>query len=116
MKKLISTLNLDRTEWLMQRKKGIGGSDAGAVCGLNEYVSPIAVYQDKTSDEISDFDNEAMRQGRELEEYVARRFSEELGLKVHRANAIYSDPDHLFMLAAPDRIVSGTGMKIGLEC
>ena len=116
MKKLISTLNLKRDEWLRQRKKGIGGSDAGAVCGVNEYISPISVYQDKTSDEISDYDNEAMRQGRELEEYVAKRFSEELGLKVHRANAIYYDPDHPFMLADPDRIVSGTGMKVGLEC
>ncbi len=57
-----------------------------------------------------------MRQGRDLEEYVAKRFSEELGLKVHRANAIYYDPDHPFMLADPDRIVSGTGMKVGLEC
>ena len=30
-----------------------------------------------------------MRQGRDLEEYVARRFMEETGKKVRRANAIY---------------------------
>lgn len=35
MKKLISTLNLDKKEWLKYRKRGLGGSDAGAVCGLN---------------------------------------------------------------------------------
>ena len=29
------------------------------------------------SDKISDYDNEAMREGRDLEDYVARRFSEE---------------------------------------
>lgn len=116
MKKLISTSNLDRAEWLRYRKKGIGGSDAGAVCGLNDYVSPIAVYRDKTTDDVSDYDNEAMRQGRELEEYVARRFSEKTGLKVHRANAIYYDPERPFMLADPDRIVTGTNMKVGLEC
>lgn len=29
MKKLVSTLNLDKKEWLQYRKQGIGGSDAG---------------------------------------------------------------------------------------
>ena len=31
MKKLVSTLKLEKKEWLTYRKKGIGGSDAGAV-------------------------------------------------------------------------------------
>ena len=34
----ISTKNMDRNEWLKIRKTGLGGSDAGAVCGLNPYV------------------------------------------------------------------------------
>lgn len=66
MKKLVSTLGLDHEEWLRYRKNGIGGSDAGAVCGLNPYSSPMKVYYDKTSDETGDFDNESMRQGRDL--------------------------------------------------
>ena len=37
MKKLVSTLNLGKKEWLKYRKGGIGGSDAGAICGLNPY-------------------------------------------------------------------------------
>ena len=88
MKKLVSTLGLRREEWLRYRKRGIGGSDAAAVCGLNPYSSPLQVYLDKTSGE-NGYDNEAMRQGRDLEEYVARRFTEETGRKVRRANAIY---------------------------
>ena len=52
MKKLVSTLNLDKKEWLRYRKLGIGGSDAGAICGLNPYRTAIQVYQDKISDEI----------------------------------------------------------------
>ena len=47
----ISTKNMDRNEWLKIRKTGLGGSDAGAVCGLNPHVSPMAVYRDKVSDE-----------------------------------------------------------------
>ena len=34
----ISTKNMDRNEWLKIRKTGLGGSDAGAVCGLNPHV------------------------------------------------------------------------------
>lgn len=90
MKKLVSTLNLGKKEWLKYRKGGIGGSDAGAICGLNPYRTAIQVYTDKRTDEIEEFDNEAMREGRDLEEYVARRFMEETGKKVRRANAISS--------------------------
>ena len=37
---------LSREEWLRLRKNGIGGSDAGAICGLNPYVSAMEVFQD----------------------------------------------------------------------
>ena len=34
MCKTISTMGMEHEEWLRLRKGGIGGSDAGAVCGL----------------------------------------------------------------------------------
>lgn len=114
MKKLVSTLNLDKESWLRYRKNGIGGSDAGAVCGLNPYRTAIQVYYDKTSGEIEELDNEAMRQGRELEEYVARRFCEASGKKVRRANAMFYDEKNPFMLADVDRMI--VGENAGLEC
>ena len=55
-----------------------------------------------------------MRQGRDLEEYVARRFMEESGLKVRRSNKMYRSVDHPFMLADVDRLV--VGEDAGLEC
>ena len=73
MKKLVSTLNLSHEEWLRYRKLGIGGSDAGAICGLNPYASPMSVFYDKTREDTEDRDNESMRQGRDLEDYVAYR-------------------------------------------
>lgn len=110
----ISTAGITREEWLKMRKSGIGGSDAGAICGLNPYSSPMNVYQDKTTDEISSIDNEAMRQGRDLEEYVAARFTEETGLKVRRSNKMYRSKEHPFMLADVDRLIAGE--DAGLEC
>ena len=114
MRKLVTTLGLDRQECLRYRKRGLGGSDAGAVCGLNPYQILMQVYQDKTTDNIEDIDNEAMRQGREFEDYVARRFTEATGKKVRRANFMYYDEEHPFMLADVDRMI--VGENAGLEC
>jgi putative phage-type endonuclease len=114
MKRVVSTLNLSREEWLKYRKQGIGGSDAGAVCGLNPYSSAMQVFTDKMSDNISDYDNEAMKQGRDFEDYVARRFMEETGKKVRKTNTMYQSDEYPFMLADVDRLV--VGERAGLEC
>ena len=37
----LSLQNVTRDDWLRLRKSGLGGSDAGAVCGLNPYSSPL---------------------------------------------------------------------------
>ena len=110
----ISTVHMSREDWLRLRKSGIGGSDAGAICGLNPYASPMSVYRDKTSEDISDADNEAMRQGRDLENYVARRFMEATGLKVRRSNMMYRSEEHPCLIADVDRLV--VGEDAGLEC
>ncbi len=115
LNKLISTNGMDHETWLQYRKKGIGGSDAGSICGLNPYATAISVFIDKTQPQVGEKeDNEAMRQGRDLEEYVARRFSEETGKKVRRANSIFYQEENPFMLANVDRLV--VGENAGLEC
>lgn len=116
---IAKTKDMDRKDWLMLRKNGIGGSDAGAVCGLNPYVSPLEVYFSKTCEGVDEGapDNEAMREGRDLEDYVAKRFMEASGLKVRRANVMYASREHPFMIADVDRLVTGRENGItGLEC
>lgn len=110
----IPTAGLKQEEWLKLRKTGIGGSDAGTVCGLNPYGSLMKLYHDKTSAEIEETDNEAVRQGHDLEEYVAQRFTEATGLKVRRSNFMYRSLGHPFMIADVDRLVIGE--NAGLEC
>lgn len=114
METKMSLQGIERTEWLHLRKTGLGGSDAGAVCGLNPYSSPLQVFYDKTSEEVQEKDSESMRHGRDLEEYVARRFMEETGKKVRRSNFMYRSEEHPFMLADVDRLV--VGEDAGLEC
>ncbi len=106
--------NLGREEWMQLRKTGIGGSDAGAVCGLNPYSSPMKVYQDKVCGGRQEQDSEPIRQGHDLEDYVAQRFVEETGLKVRRSNYMYRSRENPFMIADVDRLVMGE--DAGLEC
>lgn len=105
---------LGNKEWLKLRKTGLGGSDAGAVCGLNPYSSPMKVFADKTSDDVKEENNEAMRIGHDLEQYVAERFMEATGLKVRRSNYMYRSVEHPCMIADVDRLV--VGEDAGLEC
>lgn len=67
----------------------------------------MKVYQDKVSEIISAEDNESMRQGWDLEDYVVRRFIEATGLKVRCSNMMYRSEEHPFMIADVDRLVVG---------
>ena len=83
-------------DWLRLRKSGIGGSDVGAICGVNPYSSAMKVFRDKTSEEVEELDNEAIHIGHDLEDYVARRFMEATGLKVRKSNFMYRSLEHPF--------------------
>jgi len=110
----ISTKDMPREEWLAHRKKGIGGSDAAAIIGLNPYASPFSLWADKTGRLPEQPDNEAMRQGRDFEAYVAARWRETTGKKVKRDTAIINNADYPHAHADIDRWIIGE--SAGLEC
>lgn len=101
-------------EWLEERKKSLGGSDIGAVLGMNEYSSPYKVWADKTG-KLPPFEgNEWTRLGNDLEDYVAKRFTEASGLKVVNDTATWRNSKYPHLHANFDRRV--VGMKAGVEC
>lgn len=115
MKKLVSTKGMSREEWLSWRKKGIGGSDAGAIAGMNPWRSAIDVFMDKTNPEVTPQEERMpMKVGRYLEDLVARLWMEETGKTVRNNNHILQHDDYPFMLANIDREV--VGEKAILEC
>lgn len=114
MFKKIPLAGASNAEWLRLRKTGIGGSDAGAICGVNPYSSAMKVFKEKTSEGIEEQDNEAIRIGHDLEDYVAQRFMEATGLKVRKSNFMYRSKEHPFMIADVDRLI--VGEDAGLEC
>lgn len=110
----ISTVGMSRCEWLERRRKTIGGSDAAAIIGLNDYSSPYTVWADKLGKLPDKEDSEPMRLGRDLEDYVAKRFTEKTGKKVRKENSMLYNPQYPFAHADVDRMV--VGEDAGLEC
>ena len=111
-----STKNMTRAEWLEARRKGIGGSDASAIMGQNQWASPLSVYMDKRGIAPEKEESEAMRQGTDCEEVVAKRFERESGIKVKRCHKLIQHPDYPWMLANIDRQIVGADGFMGLEC
>ena len=110
----ISTVGMSHEEWLEHRNKTIGGSDASAILGMNSYSSPYTVWAEKLGKLPPKEDNEAMRIGRDLEAYVAQRFTEKTGKKVRRENNILWNPEYPYAHANVDRMIIGE--DAGLEC
>ena len=114
----------DEKEWLANRTKGIGGSDVGAICGVNKYSSARLIYLKKTGqyqdgeDEFSDAALERMHFGRMLEPVVANEYVRRTGNKVVVSPAMLTHKDYPWAIANVDRlIVNDEGAPYGiLEC
>jgi len=99
----------NRDDFLAQRLRGIGGSDVAVIMGLNPYKTPLQLWHDKTGRAEPTPDNEAMRIGRDLEDYVATRYAERTGFMVRKHNAQISDPEYPHFIGNVDRLVSVDG-------
>jgi len=103
-------------EWLDIRRRGIGGSDVGAILGLNKYRTPLDVYFEKRGEvEPEDLsDNDAVHFGIVLEDVIAAEYERRTGRKVRRNNRVLQHPKYPWMLANLDREV--VGRERILEC
>ena len=112
--KIAAVKDLSHEQWLELRRSGLGGSDAATVVGLNPYSSKLTLYADKMGILPEKEDTERMRLGRDLEDYVAQRFSEETGKKIRRSGYMWRHPTYEFILANIDREI--VGEEAFLEC
>ena len=110
-----STLEMTHDEWLLDRRRGIGGSDVATILGLNKWKSAYQLWLEKTGQvELDHTNSEPAYWGNVLEEVVAKEFQERTGLKVRRRNQVFEHPLHPFLRANIDRDV--VGEKAVLEC
>jgi putative phage-type endonuclease len=97
----------NREEWLQLRKGYIGGSDAGAVVGLNPYKGAYTLWAEKTG-KTPEFEGNLITEvGSYLEDLVAKLFTRETGKVVRKKNRMIVNDQYPFACADVDRLVVG---------
>lgn len=86
--------SMSKEVWRQERKKGIGGSDVGAILGVNKFRSVSDVYYDKIGAKMIRKETEkskiTLQIGNSLEEVVAEAFQDRYpSIEVHSDNAMY---------------------------
>lgn len=92
-------------KWAELRTTGIGGSDAGAIMGLNKYASPLTVYFSKKGVDRDFNGNNATKWGHLLEDPIRQETAKELGVKIETIPGMYTSNDVPFMNANLDGIM-----------
>ena len=103
-----------REEWLLMRKTYLGGSDLGAVIGVNKYKTALDVYLEKTSEHYPETSNDGTYWGNVLEDVVAQEYSKRVNLPVEVETKLLRHKEHEFLAANIDRWVGNK--EYVLEC
>ncbi len=95
-------------EQLKMRLSGCGGSEAGAVVGLNRHMTPLDVYRAKTEPGYEVPMTPPMERGAFLEDGVARWFAHRTGSTLRELGTI-RHPAKSFAICTPDRLATRPG-------
>lgn len=110
------TVEFSNKDVTLNRNEFLGGSDIAAVMGMSRWKTPLKLWAEKTGKlplpDLSDV--EAVELGTDLEEFVAKKFTQKTGKAVRRSPKYYQHPDYPYMVAHVDRLVTGTDEL--LEC
>ena len=98
----------ERLAFLKRRQSGLGGSDAGAILGVNPYKSSYQVWLEKTDpDSACSRMNEPMHWGIALEDQVAAEFARRMDMTLERVDQQLEHDRYPYIIANIDRQVAG---------
>ena len=101
---------MDKTQWLEERRKGIGGSDSPAIFGVSPFRNALDVYYDKLGIAPPEPETPAMARGAALEPIAADLYAKQTGYQLEMDNANFVHPHIEFITVNTDRrIVSSAG-------
>lgn len=86
------------------RRSGIGGSDLGAILGVNKHKTPLDVYAEKHGLKEPQPDSPAMRWGRRLEPSIAEEYAELHSVELLPGYHILKEFEGVRFLLTPDFI------------
>ena len=92
-------------EQLKERKSGIGGSDAAAICGLSKWRTPLNIYLTKTKDVPPLVENPIFERGHALEPLIKELFVRQFKKEVKTGIPTIRCDEFPYMIANLDGII-----------
>jgi putative phage-type endonuclease len=103
---VIVPASASRQEWAKARRRGLGGSDVAAACGLSPWTTPYQLWLEKTgrvAPEPDEAGAERMRWGTLLEPVLLREWDDRNPAYILTGGAgLYADAAYPWMLATVD--------------
>tara|TARA_R110002110_G_scaffold54655_1_gene156706 strand:- start:379 stop:1356 length:978 start_codon:yes stop_codon:yes gene_type:complete len=95
---------------LIERQKGIGGSDAGTAVGVNPYKSPYILYLEKIgAREPEDISHKpAVKRGVRLEPEIMKWVKEDLNITLRKDNNTHISKEYPYLFCHNDGTVVGS--------
>lgn len=96
-----------REPWLAARREGIGGSEVGALIGVNEYETSWSVWNKKMRTEPDvELTGAPIEWGHRLEDVVARKTADEIGMVSRFAGGLWANLEKPYIRVTPDRFAT----------
>lgn len=104
----------NKDEWHELRRKGLGGSDAGVIAGVNDYKNIYQLWEEKTGRVENNFKSELAQRGNDLEPYIREMYKKDHPDKeILEVDKMYVHPEYDFIRANLDGEIKFEG-KTGI--
>ena len=101
-------------EWLQARKSFIGASEVACILGLSKWSTPLGIYTDKLTPDVSSEMTEWQEWGHRLEDAIAQWVEDTQGHAVQPSPGLLQSTEYPWLGATPDR-VNANGEPIELK-
>ena len=101
-------------EWLAERQKGIGSSDAGTIMGISPFSSQLRLWRQRRGIDPPTPESPAMRNGHFLEPAVAEWFADTTRSTIDYSSEgdwLAADRDRPWLRVSPDRLFWPEGVE-----
>ncbi len=110
---LADTTAMSREHWLEERKRGIGGSEAGTIINVDSYKTKRGLWLEKTGKIEPEPAGEPAEVGILMEPVIDILFQRRTGIKTAEYKVLLQHREYPWMLANLDRVIPGE--RIGAE-
>lgn len=106
---------MNYSDWLAERRTGIGGSDVAAILGINPWRTAYDVWQEKRQLVEPQEPNNAMWVGTMLEPAIRQMYADRTGFIVEKPDHSFVSAKYNFMRANLDGIVKNDGRLLEIK-